>query len=71
MFMIVHEPTPYYMRRKDLAIRLGVSQRTIASWMRKHLVPFYKPSPGITLFSVAEVDLALRKFRKRAVGESM
>jgi hypothetical protein len=60
--------TPAYMRPADLAQRFSVSERTIRDWQRRGIIPFYKPSKKVTLFCVAEVEKALRRFRHVAVG---
>jgi excisionase family DNA binding protein len=60
-----------YLRRHEAAEYLGVSPRTIGNWMNRRVIPYYKMSQGIVLFSKVELDAALKKYRVRAVGEEL
>ncbi|MBT3192570.1 MAG: helix-turn-helix domain-containing protein [Verrucomicrobia bacterium] len=60
-----------YMRRKEAAEYLAISQRTLTNLMARRVIPYYKPSSRITLFSKSELDAALQRSRSRAVGEDL
>lgn len=60
---------PAYLRPDQTAERCSVSERTIRDWQRRGILPYFKPTRKVTLFSVADIDKALRKFRVQAVGD--
>jgi len=67
----VSEPPPVKPLRiniKELAKQLGKSERTIAEWKLLRKIPFEKIGRNV-LFDVADVDLALKKFRRNAAGD--
>ena len=63
--------TPQYLRRKQAAVYLGVSERTLATWMKTHTIPFSRVSRGVVLFKVSELEEAIRRYRVRAHGEEL
>lgn len=48
-----------YMRRKEAAKYLGISERTLSLWMRNHVVPYRKVSRRVVLFDRESLDLAI------------
>ena len=52
----------HYFRRKEIADRLGVTERTIDLWREKRGLPHYKPG-GRVYFIGAEVDAWFRTRR--------
>ena len=57
--------------RRELAKRYSVSERTIANWMRDHLIPYVAISARTIRFDPREVDVALiRNHRVVARGEA-
>ena len=63
------QTAPAYIRPAGVAKRYSVSERTVRDWQRRGILPFHKPSRKVTLFSVAECDRAMLKFRVNAIGE--
>ncbi len=61
--------TAGYLRPEDASRYLGVSPRTLRDWMARGLVAFHKPCKRVVLFSVADLDRAMARFRVTAVGE--
>ena len=56
------EPTEaLFVKIADLARALGVSTRTVDSWLARRMIPYVAVSPRLHLFSVAEVEAALRE----------
>lgn len=51
-----------FWRKRPIARRYGVSQRTIDAWMAAGVIPFVKIG-HIVLFNINETDSALRRFR--------
>jgi hypothetical protein len=60
---------PAYLRTEGTAKRCSVSARTIRDWQARGILPYFKPSRKVTLFAVADIDKAMRRFRVQAVGE--
>ena len=61
-------PEPLRVNIKELAKRLGKSERTLAEWKRLHIIPFEKIGRNL-MFDVAAVDAALKKYRRNAAGD--
>jgi predicted site-specific integrase-resolvase len=57
------------IKKRALAARLGVSPRTIDTWLRHRLIPVVKPSARLCLFDAGAVKAALdRRFGVREEG---
>ena len=54
-----------YENKQQLADRLGVSCRTINTWMTDHRIPFTKITERVVRFIPQEVDQALVRFAVR------
>lgn len=54
-----------YENKQQLADRLGVSCRTINTWMAAHRIPFTKITERVVRFIPQEVDQALVRFAVR------
>ena len=50
-----------FVKKAELAKALGVSQRTVDSWVAKRAIPYLAVSPRMHLFDVEEVKAALRE----------
>ena len=59
---------PLRVNIKELAKRIGRSERTLAEWKRLHIIPFEKIGRNL-MFDVAAVDAALKKYRRNAAGD--
>jgi len=55
--LVEHEPL--FIRKEELARRLGVSARTIDNWISKRMIPVIATSQRLHLFDVEEVRAAL------------
>lgn len=62
-----HQAAPLRVNIVQLAKMLGKSQRTIAEWKRLRKIPYEKVGHNV-LFDVADVNTALKKFRRTAAG---
>jgi len=60
--------TRLYLRPNETAETIGVSRRCLSNWQRNHVIPFRRVGRTV-LFSVADIQQALDKFRIAAVGE--
>ena len=56
-----------FTKIKGIAAHLAKSERTIRSWVRRRLLPCYRPTPRTLLFKISECDAAMRKFRSGGV----
>ena len=56
------EPTEaLFVKIADLARALGVSTRTVDSWLARRMIPYVAVSARMHLFNVKEVEAALRE----------
>jgi len=51
--------TPALVKKKVLAATLGVSVRTVDTWVAQRLIPYLAPSPRLHLFDPEAVRSAL------------
>lgn len=52
---MIDAPTePLFVKKADLARALGVSMRTMDSWLARRIIPYVAVSPRLHLFSVPE-----------------
>lgn len=49
----------HLVRKRQLAVLLSVSPRTIDGWVAKRTIPFIEPNPRLHLFDPAAVKSAL------------
>ena len=56
------------IRTGELCESLGISLRTLDRWRSRRVIPYYRIG-RVILFDVAEVEHALRGFRRIAAGE--
>lgn len=59
MSTIVH-PTHAFVKKKVLAALLGVSVRTIDTWVARRTIPYIATSPRLHLFDLEAVKAALK-----------
>ncbi len=56
------------LKKKSLAVLLGVSDRTIDTWVSQRAIPYLATSPRLHLFDVDAVKAALKaKFGVEAI----
>ena len=57
----MNEPTPIAqrIRKRQLAVLLSVSPRTIDGWIAKRMIPFIEPNSRLHLFDPVAVKSAL------------
>ena len=57
----MNQPTPasQLVRKRQLAIILSVSPRTIDGWVARRMIPFIEPNPRLHLFDPVAVKSAL------------
>jgi excisionase family DNA binding protein len=65
--MTPHITLTGYIKKAELAQRLGVSPRTINKMMQRKVIPFYRLG-GLRLFKLTEVEAAMERYRVDAVG---
>ncbi len=63
--------TSAFLRRKQAAVYLGISERALSEWQRRGIIPFYKPARRVCTFAVADLEKAMRRFKVEAVGEGV
>jgi excisionase family DNA binding protein len=59
---------PLRVNSAGLLERLPISESTLRRWQRAHRIPYEKIGREV-LFDLADVNRALRKFRRAAIGE--
>lgn len=59
-----------YYRREEASRYLGVSLRTLKSWMKGGLIPFSKPSRKVVLIAKSDLDAFAEQFRRKAIWET-
>lgn len=52
-------PAPTLVRKKKLAQLLGVSPRTVDTWVASGVIPYLAPSSRLHLFDAAQVKSVL------------
>jgi len=57
-----------YLRRRQAAAYLGISQRCLSDWQKRRLVPYTKVSHRVCLFRRDDLDKALGKLKIEAIG---
>lgn len=59
-----------YLRRVEVAELLGISLNTVGNWVKQGILPVIRPSAGVVLFRLCDIEQALNRFRVSAVGEN-
>ncbi len=60
-----------YLRPREAARYIPVSERTLRDWTARGIIPHYKVSHKVVLFRVSDLDRAMTRFRVNAVGEAV
>ncbi len=59
---MMNTPTEaHFVKKAEVARALGVSARTVDSWVAKRTIPYVAVSPRLHLFDLEEVKAALRE----------
>lgn len=59
--------TSGYMRKKDAAKYMGVSERQLTVFMRRGTIPYAKLSHRVCLFKPLEIDRAILRMRAGSI----
>jgi excisionase family DNA binding protein len=59
------------LSKKELAEILGVSSRTIETWLSQRLIPQLRLSPRLTRFDLPKVLAALARYEVKEVGGAL
>jgi hypothetical protein len=60
----------FYLRPDDVLEILPVSRRTLSTWQRSRVVPFFKIG-RIVFFKREDIEAALDRYRVAAIGEQV
>jgi excisionase family DNA binding protein len=58
----------HFLSKQELAIAVGVSPRTIDSWMAQKRIPFLRLSARLIKFNLERVKTALARYEVKEVG---
>jgi hypothetical protein len=58
----------HFLSKQELALAIGVSPRTIDSWMSQKRIPFLRLSPRLIKFNLDRVKMALARYEVKEVG---
>lgn len=58
-----------FVRKKQMAQELSISERTLNTWMRQRRIPYFRVG-GTVLFRIEDVRRALERYQVRPVGGS-
>jgi len=58
----------HFLSKQELAIALGVSPRTLDSWMAQRRIPFLRLSARLIKFNLERVTAALARYEVKELG---
>lgn len=58
-----------FYRRSEAAKSLSISERCLTNWTRRGIVPVIRVGKRCVLYSRADLDAAMQRFRTAAIGE--
>jgi hypothetical protein len=58
----------HFLSKQELALAVGVSPRTLDSWMSQRRIPFLRLSPRLIKFNLERVKAALMRYEVKEVG---
>ena len=58
-----------FYRRCEAAKSLSVSERCLSNWTRRGIIPVIRVGKRCVLYSRADLDAAMQRFRTAAIGE--
>jgi predicted site-specific integrase-resolvase len=56
-----------FMRKKEYAKHLGISERALSDWIRDGLIPYLKVKDHLVLIDPIKADAALQRLEKAEV----
>jgi excisionase family DNA binding protein len=56
------------LTKRELAAKLGCTERTVNTWMYKRYIPYHKLGNGRILFCLADVQAALARYEIKEVA---
>jgi excisionase family DNA binding protein len=56
------------LSKRELAVVLGISERTIENWLAEKRIPRLRLSARLTRFSLPKVEAALARYEVKEVG---
>jgi len=59
-----------YLRRREAASYLGITERWLSTLQAQHLIPYYKPARNTVLFRKRDLDTFVERFRVNASWET-
>ena len=60
--------TKQLLSKRELAVVLGISERTIENWLAEKRIPRLRLSAKLTRFSLPKVEAALNRYEVKEVG---
>lgn len=61
---------PLYIRRREFLDQYGVTNRLLASWQRRRLIPFVRVGRKVTLFRIEDIESFLRRHTVKSLARS-
>lgn len=58
------------LSKKEIALRYGVSVRTVTQWMRRRILPYIKMSHKVVRFDPRKCDIALEIFETKSLFDA-
>ncbi len=58
----------HFLSKQELALVLGVSPRTLDSWISQRRIPFLRLSRRLIKYDLARVKAALNKYEVKEIG---
>lgn len=63
------EIQPAFLRPKPAAFYLSISRRHLSNLTRRGVLPVIRTGKRCTLYARADLDKAMQRFRRAAIGE--
>jgi hypothetical protein len=62
--------TPLWQRRSNVVTNYGLTNRLLASWQARRLIPFVKVGRKTTLFKTEDIENFLKKHTVKTQGRA-
>ena len=63
-----HSLSRHLLSKQELSLVLGISPRTLDTWMAQKRIPFLRLSPRLIKFNLPRVEAALARYEVREIG---